>query len=379
MAKKKHKPPEKTRGKGRKGPRTPGRLLAFLLLAAAVAVVVWLARQAGLRKPSEAQQLEAAVRQVLARLALRQATLEWEDKPLPRLVVRVFADKAFPSQRFALELEAALHNLGGHLERLPLLEQGGYGVAAYGGGLGQVGLSVLVLREKPVVPKPPEPSKKGAEGKLAIVLDDAGNSLEVLPLLDQLPDAVAVAVLPNSPHGPEVARALRQKGREVLLHMPMEPEGNGSPGPGEGALRVGMGEAEVRTLVEQALAAVGPVAGINNHMGSRATSDEPLMRALALALQGRRLYFLDSRTSPASVAEKVLRESGLPTLHRDVFLDVVDEEGAIRSALATAASLAQARGRALAIGHVHPRTLRVLASALPSLPEIRLVRPSALL
>ena len=103
------------------------------------------------------------------------------------------------------------------------------------------------------------------------------------------------------------------------------------------------------------------------------------MRALMTALKGRGLYFLDSRTIPETVAEEEAREAGLATLRRDLFLDVVDEPGAVRRALALAVSRARASGAAVAIGHVHPVTIEVLASELPRLAgDIRLIRPSEL-
>lgn len=322
------------------------------------------------------------MRQVLARSGCTRATLVWEDlEKGPRtLVVHVPHEEGLSLRRLSLELEAALHNLGGEVEALPLLEKGGYGRGAFRGRLGEVRLRLVVLRE----PSPPRAESKpkaqrSASGKLAIVLDDAGYSEAVVALLSPLPSQVAVAVLPNAPASGTVAAKLRAQGRELLLHMPMEPEGNGGPGPGEDALEVGLAPAEVRGRLEKALAVVGPVVGVNNHMGSRATSDPGLMASFMGALVGRGLYFLDSRTTPASVAERAAREAGIPALRRDVFLDVVEDEAAVRSALATAASLARSKGRAVAIGHVHPMTVRVLEDELSRLSDVRLVRPSELL
>jgi len=380
VGKPKPRPPRGQRVSRRRGSGagSPLRsLAAFLLLVAVLGALFLLVRRPEGKHPGDRELLEAAVRRVLARVGGEHATLQWEEGTL---VVRVFAPRGFPTQRFALELEAALHNAGGQLARLPVLEGGGYGEAGFRGQLGNAKLRVLVVREAPATPPPTaKPAPGRGSGKLAVVLDDAGYSLDVLPLVAKLPREVAVAVLPNAPAAAAMAQALREQGRELLLHMPMEPEGNGGPGPGEGALRPGMGEREVRELLEQALAVVGPVAGVNNHMGSRATSDPQLMEAWAAALAGRGLYFLDSRTTPASVAKRAVAARGVPTLGRDVFLDVVEEEGAIRSALATARSLARAKGEAVAIGHVHPLTLRVLGEELPQLRDVKLVRPSQLL
>lgn len=340
----------------------------------------WLSSAKSVRQDDDARRLEKAVRQVLSRVGAEPALLSWETarNGLPTLVVQVTPEGTFSVRRLALELEAALHNLGGGLKELPVLEAGGYGRGGFQGFLGKARLRLVVLREKVPAPLPKAKTSTAKPGKLAIVLDDAGYSEGVVSSLSLLPLQVAVAVLPNAPASSAVAEALRGQGRELLLHMPMEPEGNGGADPGEDALVVGLEPEQVRMRLEKALAVVGPVAGVNNHMGSRATSNRDLMAQVMRVLAGRGLYFLDSRTSPATVAATLAREAGIRTLRRDVFLDVVEDEGAVRSALATAASLARSKGQAVAIGHVHPLTLRVLQEELPRLSGVTLVKPSAL-
>ena len=214
---------------------------------------------------------------------------------------------------------------------------------------------------------------------LAIILDDAGNSLDACQQLASLPAEVAVAVLPNTPHATAVADCLRAQGRELLLHLPMQPVPGDGPGPGPDAIEVGLSAAEVTARLGRALRLVPGVRGVNNHMGSLATCDGPTMTALARALRPTGLYFLDSRTTPESVAESVMHEHGVPALRRDFFLDVVAEPGAIARALREAVELARTEGSAVAIGHVHEQTLAVLAAELPRLAgHVTLVRPSSL-
>jgi polysaccharide deacetylase 2 family uncharacterized protein YibQ len=75
----------------------------------------------------------------------------------------------------------------------------------------------------------------------------------------------------------------------------------------------------------------------------------------------------------------VAREAGVPTMRRDVFLDVVDDPASVRQALRRAVSRARSHGSAVAIGHVHPVTLSVLEAELPGvLDGVRLVKPSRL-
>jgi polysaccharide deacetylase 2 family uncharacterized protein YibQ len=358
------------------------------LLALALVVVAYFGwRSSRIKPPPVVPEAGELVRRVAARFGCTpdRVTVERSEGPAgPLIVVTVHAPRSFPIDRFVLDLEAQAHNLGGRLEPGPLMEKGGYGLARLEGNVGAARCRVLVLGEEP----PKGPAKRettsgrpaGALAKLAIVLDDAGASLDVVKEMERLPLTVAVAVLPNAARSAEVARGLGAQGRELLLHMPMEPLGNHGPGPGEGAVEVGLPAQEIHSRVENALEVVRGVRGVNNHMGSRATADRAAMEAVMDALASRGLYFLDSRTTPDTVAEEAARRSGTPALHRDVFLDVVSEPEAIRHALEQAVARAQAQGSAVAIGHVHPLTIEILAHELARLgPDVRLVRPSQLL
>ncbi|OYW02811.1 MAG: hypothetical protein B7Z61_11310 [Acidobacteria bacterium 37-71-11] len=367
-----------------RGGRARG-LVALALVLLAVAAVVYLAWRAARPRPVPvAPKAVAVVREVAARFRCGPARVTSEttrDSTGPLVLVTVHAPRGFQAERFVLDLEAAAHNLGGRLEPMPLLEKGGYGLARLDGEVGGVRWRVLVLGEAPPAPPKPAVGRRAVRGaRLAIVLDDAGSSIEVVREVERLPIEVAVAVLPNAARSAEVARGLGAQGRELLLHMPMEPVGNRGPGPGEGAVEVGLSAAEIMSRVERALAVVAGARGVNNHMGSRATADAAAMRAVMAVLRSRGLYFLDSRTTAESVAEQIARASGVPALRRDVFLDDVSEPEAIRRALDQAVARARADGSAVAIGHVHPITIEVLERELPRIGgEVRLVRPSQLL
>lgn len=367
-------------------------VLAFLLLAlgvAAVVVVSRLERRAPSQGADRPQPIQV-VREVAARHGCPADAVvaeEIEEPGAALVVVTVHAPRGFPVDRFSLDLQARAHNLGGRLEPRPLGERGGYGLARLEGTVGETRWRVLVLGEPPAARQPAQTRRRqpvprstpGAGPVLAIVLDDAGNSLDACRQLAPLPAEVAVAVLPNTPHATAVADCLRAQGRELLLHLPMQPVAGDGPGPGPDAIDVGSPEAEVAQRLVRALERVPGVRGVNNHMGSLATADAPTMTALAIALRPTGLYFLDSRTTPESVAESVMHEYGVPALRRDLFLDVVAEPGAISRALHEAVELGRAEGSAVAIGHVHEQTLAVLAADLPRLGgRVTLVRPSSL-
>ena len=207
-----------------------------------------------------------------------------------------------------------------------------------------------------VPPAAPEPEWKG---RMAIIVDDAGYDLAELEPFLELRIPLAVAVLPNLPHSREAALRVKQAGKELLLHLPMEPEGGENPGPG--ALLTGESPAEIGRLLESALQTVPGASGVNNHMGSKATADEALMTTVLSALGRKGLFFVDSRTTADTVGARVAARLGVPFLERDVFIDASHSDAEIAEAFASGISLAARQGSAVLIGHVqNPGVLAIL-------------------
>lgn len=211
-------------------------------------------------------------------------------------------------------------------------------------------------------PAAPEPA---ATARIAIVIDDLGRQVSVARSLADLDPHLTFAVLPFEPQSAATAAMLASRGAEVLLHLPMEPEGKADPGPG--ALSEKMSKREIVAATRKALEAIPSVSGVNNHMGSALTSDRGAMRAVLGVLIERHLFFLDSRTSAESVGFDVARKEGVPTARRDLFLDEVRERAAIESAIDELVELALRRGSAIGIAHPRPETIAALADRLPGL------------
>jgi polysaccharide deacetylase 2 family uncharacterized protein YibQ len=214
--------------------------------------------------------------------------------------------------------------------------------------------------------------------RAAIIIDDLGQDLEAARKLLALPYPITCSVLPYLVHSASTAEEAHRAGREVMLHLPMEPDSAAKPGPGE--IRVGMRPAEVARIIDEDLSSVPYAAGANNHMGSRATTDARLMAAVIHVLAERRLFFVDSRTTPASVALDVARRQGLPTFYRSVFLDETETVPYTLGQLRKFHRLIEERGVAIAIGHPHASTLVALAHFLPELErdDIQLLPASKL-
>jgi uncharacterized protein len=207
-----------------------------------------------------------------------------------------------------------------------------------------------------------QPQTDGA--KLAIVLDDLGSDRAAAEAIFAMPYPLTISVLPNHVHSVEIAQEAHHSGYQVLLHLPMQAAGNEKPEAQE--LRPGMAPTDVALLVGQMLQAVPYAVGVNNHQGSQATADPALMSELMPVLRERQLFYVDSRTTAATVAFDIARQDGVPSASRNVpFLDDVAEVAAVRKQLELALRGAREKGEALAIGHPHPATLQALGEVLP--------------
>jgi uncharacterized protein len=215
-------------------------------------------------------------------------------------------------------------------------------------------------------------------GKLSIVIDDFGyRPVEENKVL-QMPAAISVAVLPNATYAREMATKAHQSGHEVLIHLPMAPL---SKQPLEkDTLTPEMPSAEIERIIHDAVGKVPYAVGLNNHMGSKMTSSLPGMQKVMQVLNHYNFYFLDSMTIGNSQSVPAAQGTHVKVLKRRVFLDDSQNDAAIRQQFTRAVKLAQRDGYAIAIGHPHPNTVRVLQQMLPTLPaDITLVRPSQLL
>jgi polysaccharide deacetylase 2 family uncharacterized protein YibQ len=236
----------------------------------------------------------------------------------------------------------------------------------------------------PVVPEPvPPPLRKAlpdTSPRVAIVIDDMGVDINKLRELIEIDRSITVAIMPYQRYSMETASEAYNNGVDVLLHLPMEPWDLKDNDPGKGALLIGMTAEQVRAQVEQDLLTVPYTIGINNHMGSRFTEDEPLMRDVLEVVKQKDLFFLDSRTTPKSVALKLAKEMGVRNADRNVFLDNNRDVKYIKGQLAELVSIARKRGKAIAIGHPYPETIQALKESVPELEGkgVRVVRLSEL-
>ncbi len=223
---------------------------------------------------------------------------------------------------------------------------------------------------KPSKPEIPIPEVKLDEvdkvyrGRVAIVIDDVGYDDKVFRKFIELGVPVTFSILPGERYSKYIAREARQLNYEVMLHLPMEPRGSWS-NPGKRAILSRMSREEMLRQLSQDLDAVPYVSGVNNHMGSLLTEDSKAMRVVLEEIHKRGLFFLDSRTSPRTVAYSVAKSFGIKSESRDVFLDNNADIGYIKGQIDKAIRIAKKSGEATAIGHAKLETAAAIREKLP--------------
>ncbi|HHF3526370.1 TPA: divergent polysaccharide deacetylase family protein [Haemophilus influenzae] len=206
-----------------------------------------------------------------------------------------------------------------------------------------------------------------AQSKLAIVIDDVGYHSKEDAAIFAMPREISVAIIPAAPYARVRNQEAKSQGRDILIHMPMQPIS--AIKIEDGGLHLGMSAAQVNDRVNTAKNIVRDAIGMNNHMGSAATANPQLMTYLMTALQEKHLFFLDSRTIGKSVAGKIAKEQGVRSLDRHIFLDDSNEFADIQRQFKAAIHYARKHGTAIAIGHPRPNTIAVLQAGINNLPE----------
>lgn len=202
-------------------------------------------------------------------------------------------------------------------------------------------------------------TKADGRPQIAIVVDDLGLDINRTREAMDLPGPLSLSFLAYAKDLPHQVETGRNKGHEIWLHVPMEP-GSINIDPGPNVLLSGLPPKKLLSILRWNLDQLEKYVGINNHMGSRFTTDEDSMRIIMSELKNRGLAFLDSITSPKSTGMKIAREIGVPTAQRNVFIDHDNDITAINRQLSFAEALAKRQGRAIAIGHPRTKTLKAL-------------------
>ncbi len=186
---------------------------------------------------------------------------------------------------------------------------------------------------------------------VALIIDDVGPDRRGTQRAIELPPSVTLSLLPYATDVAKIAARARAAGHEIMVHMPMEPIGDSDPGPD--SIDAGMTPDQVSEALDKALGAFEGYVGLNNHMGSKATQDPAVMRAVMEGLRSHGLFFLDSRTTGKTVGMEAASDAGVPAISRDIFID--DNPSAIEIERQLTATEAFARRHGAAVAIAHPR------------------------
>jgi len=237
-------------------------------------------------------------------------------------------------------------------------------------------------KEQETPPQGEEPAKKPEEDRpqVAIIIDDLGYNPELDRELYQLDQPLTVAVLPFRSNTQKTAETFAAKDDfELLLHLPLEPMD--AEHKEEKMATVDMTREEIASFLDDSLQEVEGVEGVNNHKGSRFTSNRAQMGYLLEEVRQRDLFFVDSYTLGDSIGYPLALDMGIPTARRDVFLDYDNDKQAIIGQLRQLEEVALENGTAIGIGHHRKNTIQALKEELPRMKErgIELVMVSEIL
>jgi len=246
---------------------------------------------------------------------------------------------------------------------------------------------ILISKRLAVQPRPlempvtPARTRTGKAPRLAFIIDDIGYADLISDQLRELGIPLTAAIIPAAPYARSEAQKIHEYGLEEIIHLPMQPKDPANHHPRDQFVLIDSSAAEIQVLLQKAREVVPYARGLNNHMGSLLTSNPQAMRRVLELVKRAGLFFVDSRTTPSSLAYALAREMKIKTFKRDVFLD--DEQSYQYSSgqIKQLVELARRNGRALAIGHPFPSTLAALRDAVPWLKQqkVEVVFASALL
>ncbi len=196
--------------------------------------------------------------------------------------------------------------------------------------------------------------------KIAIIIDDLGYNSDLAFSFLKLNLELSLSILPSAPFTDIIVREANKKGREIILHQPMEPKDYPSVYPGRSALLLSMNEMDIRQVLDKNLKEITGAKGVSNHMGSSFTENREKMKVILQELKNRGLFYVDSRTTRWTVGFEQARKIGLPTAERTVFLDNNPDPKAICVQIEHLLEIAENLGSAIGIGHPYNETFEII-------------------
>ena len=210
---------------------------------------------------------------------------------------------------------------------------------------------------------------KSKKPLLAIIIDDVAFANEVKKI-KALPFKVTPSFFPPTKRHPNTPK-LAGEFDFYMVHLPLE--ALHYPHPEPNTLLVTDGQNHIDICIKNIKKWFPRDKFLNNHTGSKFTSNFQAMTRLYRALDKNGLVFIDSRTSADTVVSKVADSFDKNLLSRDIFIDNIANIAYIQNQLKKAVKKAKTNGFAIAIGHPHPKTLQALKISKSLFKDVKLV------
>lgn len=217
--------------------------------------------------------------------------------------------------------------------------------------------------KKKIAVSVPSP-RKATRAKVAIVMDDFGYNMNDFNALFSIGQPITLSVLPDLKYSKAVAKFARERGYEVILHLPLEAHRKDVKEEID-TIRGGMPDSEVILRLSKEIESIPGLTGVSNHMGSKATEDAKLMTVILTHLKQGGLYFFDSVTSDKTVCREVAGSVGIKYARRDIFLDNIDKTDYIEGQLEILEKIALKKGKVIVICHDRKKTIAALVKMMP--------------
>jgi len=225
----------------------------------------------------------------------------------------------------------------------------------------------IMLKQKPAASVEPEALPEEERPKIALIVDDVGYDIDRALELLNLRRPMSISIFPQLKYSRHIAEVANEMGYQVMMHLPMEPGEKLRRNPG--FVTPEMTEKEIRWMLERNLESIPYVSGVNNHQGSKMTSDPEAMARVMQCLAEEDVFFVDSRTTSDSVAYEVAKHFGLRAAENDAFLDNEKDVEYIKEQIELLMQKAERKGGAIGICHVHPATIQALQEMFPVIDQ----------
>lgn len=209
------------------------------------------------------------------------------------------------------------------------------------------------------------PAPGSLRGRLAVCIDDGGRDLDSQRVYEQMGIPLTLAVMPNQPYTQEAAARWTAAGLPVIIHQPMESVSGAAAE--KVLLLTTMDSAAQRQILADSFRQIPQAVGLNNHQGSKATTDRRTMDTVMAALAARGMFFFDSATNTTTAADAAAAAAGVPYVRNQLFVDNSADVEEIKAMIRKGARMAAANGNAVIIGHCRPHTAEAFRQAVPEL------------